>query len=151
MAINFFPCMLWKKQKAKLKLWISSLEIQSLSKGLWLLWSSFEFFEAYFRFLTFKNRQMTGRGAGEKVWVPGFKCMRSFCRLPISQTTDVTRWEWILSLFWFPGYNPSAFSLLSLGYLWIPKNRLTDNHSYRQQTHTLPPWNSYPRVESSCT
>lgn len=143
MAVNFFPTsMTWKRQKAKLKLWLSSLVIQSLNRGLWLLWASIEFFEVHFRFLTSKSRQMIGRGVGEEVWVSGFKWMRSFCSFPISQTADVTRWEWILSLFWFPSYNPSAFPLLPLGNLWSLQNHLSDNHSYRQQTHTLPHWNS---------
>lgn len=85
---------------------------------------------------------MIGRGAGEEVWVSGFKWMRSFCSLPISQTADVTRWEWILNLFWFPSYSPSAFSLLSLGNLRSLQKHLTDNHSCRQQTHAWPRWNS---------
>lgn len=116
--------------------------MQSLDNGLQLLQASLEDFEVHFRFLAFKNRQMIGRGAGEEVWVSGFKWMRSFCSLPISQTADVTRWEWILNLFWFPSYNPSVFFLLPLGNLCSLQNHLTDNHSYRQQTHTLPHWNS---------
>ena len=85
---------------------------------------------------------MIGTGAGAEVWVSGFKWMRSFCSLSISQTADVTRWEWILNLFWFPSYNPSAFPFFSWGNLWSLQKHLIADHSYRQQTHTLPHWNS---------
>lgn len=131
-----FPVCSGRHRKQSLKLQLSSMEIQSLNQRLWLLQASLEVFEVHFRFFAFKNRQMIGRGRGEEVWVSGFKRMRSFFSLPISQTADVTRWEWILNLFWFPSYNPSAFSLLPLGNLCSLQNQLTDNHSYRQQTHT---------------
>lgn len=91
---------------------------------------------------------MIGRGAGAEVWVSGFKWMRSFCSLSVSQTADVTRWEWILSLFWFP----SCIPLLSPSLSWenLKSAKTLDSRSfYRQQTHTLPPLKlSYPRVES---
>ena len=101
----------------------------------WVFWSTFQIPQ-------FKNRQMIGGGAGEEVWVSGFKWVSSFCSLPISHTADVTRWEWSLSLFWFPSYNPCTSSLLPLGNLWSLQNYLTDNHSHREQAHTLLHWNS---------
>lgn len=133
MAINFFFYIIWRRRKAKL--WRSSH------------WTRhFGFCEHHLSFLKYiwdsSPLKIDRWGAREKVWVSGFKWMRSFYSLPIPHTADVTRWEWILSLFWFPSYNPFAFSILPLGNLWSLQNHLTDNHSYRQQTHTLPHWNS---------
>lgn len=62
-AINLFDYVIWKRQKTKLKHWLSFLEIQSLNQGYWLLWASVECFEVYFRFLSLKvDDRQRGRG-----------------------------------------------------------------------------------------
>lgn len=98
-------------------------------------------FEVFFRVLAFKNRQMIGRRAGvgrcefqalsEWDHFAGFP----FPKLQMSQGENESA-----TCSGFQVTIPLLFPEAPMGNLWSLQNRLTDNYSSRQQTHTSPHW-----------